>query len=166
MTIKARPYGGKPSIAVSKETKHCVLTVWSVKLRGAVTPVAPWRKEKVKKTEVKGTNNPCHWCSLLSDIFASSSLWICALWLSSGGYVTILLIPTGRGFEYTTTIWQLKYRFKQMFALATKSWMFNSALNQLDRNITLVQPILILSQLNPLETASPHHIASPFLPDN
>lgn len=41
MAIKARPYGGKPSIAVAKETKSSLLTVWPIKLWGAVTPVAP-----------------------------------------------------------------------------------------------------------------------------
>lgn len=41
MAIKAWPYGGKPGVAVAKETKTRLLTVWPLKLWGAVAPVAP-----------------------------------------------------------------------------------------------------------------------------
>lgn len=48
MAIKARPYGGKPGIAVAKETNPRLLTVWPLKLWGAVAPVAPGRKNSVE----------------------------------------------------------------------------------------------------------------------
>lgn len=46
MAIKAWPYGRKPGIAVTKETKSCLLTVWPFELWGAVAPVAQ-RRENV-----------------------------------------------------------------------------------------------------------------------
>lgn len=53
MAIKARPYGGKPGIAVAKETNSHLLTVWPLKLWGALAPVAPRRKTvwKIKGKE-------------------------------------------------------------------------------------------------------------------
>lgn len=49
MAIKAWPYGRKPGIAVAKETKSRLLTVWPLKLWGAAAPVAQKRKRGVKK---------------------------------------------------------------------------------------------------------------------
>lgn len=46
MAIKAWPYGGKPGIAVAKETKSRLLTVWPLKLWRAVAPVAQRRKKQ------------------------------------------------------------------------------------------------------------------------
>lgn len=51
MAIKTWPYGGKPSIAVAKETKSSLLTVRSIKLWGAVTPVTP--RETKRESEEK-----------------------------------------------------------------------------------------------------------------
>lgn len=52
MAIKTRPYGGKPSIAVAKETKSSLLTVWPIKLWGAVTPVTPGETERESEGKV------------------------------------------------------------------------------------------------------------------
>lgn len=55
MAIKTWPYGGKPSIAVAKETKASLLTVGPLKLRGAVTPVEPGEtnRDSEGKTEAE-----------------------------------------------------------------------------------------------------------------
>lgn len=66
MAIKARPYGGKPGIAVAKETNSHLLTVWPLKLWGALAPVAPRRKTVWKIKGKQGErNNQCH--SVLSS---------------------------------------------------------------------------------------------------
>ncbi len=67
MAIKAWPYGGKPGIAVAKETKSRLLAVWPLKLRGAVAPAAPRREKKKWKIKVKHgeRNNQCRSCFVL-----------------------------------------------------------------------------------------------------
>lgn len=54
MAIKARPYGGKPGIAVAKETKSRLLTLWTLKLRGATAPVAQNVKNQCESKQNTG----------------------------------------------------------------------------------------------------------------
>lgn len=68
MAIKAWPYGRKPGIAVAKETKSRLLTVWPLKLWGAAAPVAQKIKKSVQNifwTKQGERNNQCH--SVLSS---------------------------------------------------------------------------------------------------
>lgn len=84
MAIKAWSYGGKPGIAVSKETKPRLLTVWPFKLWGAVAPVAESKGRK-KSEENQGRkhkerNNQCCSCFVLGETVTLSNLWIGAWW--------------------------------------------------------------------------------------
>lgn len=83
MAIKAWPYGGKPGIAVAKETKSCLLTVWPIKLWGAMAPVAAWRRERVRRIQVEhgGKKQPPSFmfCFVVLSFFALGGIfWICA----------------------------------------------------------------------------------------
>lgn len=170
MTIKAWPYGGKPGVAVAKETKSRLLTVWPLKLWGAVTPVAQ-RKKKIKAKH-RERNNQWRSCFVLCEIFTLSNLWIGAWWLFSGGRDNLVDLHRQwlRLCSNTPAVHrQLRKRFYQSFVLAMKPWIFNSTLNQLAMNTTLLWSILYLSQLpepNPLETVTVRHITSPLLGDN
>lgn len=103
MAIKARPYGGKPGIAVAKETKPRLLTVWPLKLRGAVTPVARTRRKKIKSEENRGERRGKK--QSVSFMFLRSvKSSHCPI---SGSErlvdVTVLLIHRGRGFDFAPT---------------------------------------------------------------
>lgn len=168
MAIKARPYGGKPGIAVAKETNSHLLTVWPLKLWGALAPVAP-RRKTVWKIKGKETISVIQF-SVRRNLHAVQSLDKC---------MATFLRHTWQLCWFTQTeVWlcsnmlavnrQLgKHFFKS--ALATKPQMFNSTLNQLAMNTTLLWSILYLSQLselNPLEGVPAQHITFPLLEDN
>lgn len=90
MAIKARPYGRKPGIAVAKETKSRLLTIWPLKLWGAAAPVAQkgiLKKCKKIRTKQGERNNQCH------SVMSSEKSPHCEV---VGEYVTALLIYTGR----------------------------------------------------------------------
>lgn len=101
MVIKAWPYGRKPGIAVAKETNSHLLTVWTLKLWGAVAPVASWRKKnrKIKAKQWDG-NNHCP-CFLSCEISTLSNLWIWAWWLFVSECDS--LNQQRRGFDFAPT---------------------------------------------------------------
>lgn len=79
MAIKAWPYGGKPGIAVAKETQPRLLTVWPLKLWGAVAPVARRRaksEENQGKTQGQKQSVPYVFCSP-RNLYTVQSLDLC-----------------------------------------------------------------------------------------
>lgn len=89
MAFKTWPYGGKPSIAVAKETKSGLLTVWPIKLWGAVTPVTPTQT----KRESGGKSE-------FGQETAANHLGVCARRLPWGGGEG-LVIPHRRGCNFS-----------------------------------------------------------------
>lgn len=173
MAIKARPYGGKPGIAVAKETESCLLTVWPIKLWGAVTPVAPWTKKKVRKIEVKHGGK-----ETISVIHVQGSRKSSHRPISGsvhgdfppGGRDALVNSVQAGGLTLTqqTVRRQLRNRFiNQLFALATKPWIFSLTLHQLAASVTSLWPVSFFCRsCNPPETFLPWHLTSPLLGDN
>lgn len=169
MAIKAWPYGRKPGIAVAKETKSRLLTVWPLKLWGAAAPVAQIKKKRCKKDfqdktternnlrhsvfssqksshcQIVGVRWPPHWFTQAERYDGS----VCTRWVSTDG-------------KTSTFIYEL-------FALATASWTFASPLNQLATNTRLLRSIFLSitavgAELRRDGPCSAHHV--PLLGDN
>lgn len=136
MTIKTWPYGGKPSIAVAKETKSSLLTVWPIELWGAVTPATRERQRgKVREKWIRARNNRRPPLGLCSD-FPEMDM-------------KVMVIPHRRGCNFNM-VFVCRQRGvgggNELFVLATEPWIFNKSLNQLGMTIAFQQPILFLWQ--------------------
>lgn len=116
MAIKARPYGGKPGIAVAKETKSHLLTVWPIKLWGAVAPVAAWRRERVRRIQVE------HGGKKQSLSFMGFFPVFCARWnlLDLRAATSPLKTWQFCWFPQTTRLCSHARLINQLFALAAK----------------------------------------------
>lgn len=126
MAIKARPYGGKPGIAVAKETKSGLLTVWPIKLWGAVAPVAAWRRERVRKIQVEhgGKKQSLSFIHLFfSFFFHFCARWnlldLCA-WRVLLGRKRDILVDSHRQRVFVQGHAEKKRLINQLFALAVK----------------------------------------------